>query len=186
MKVKASNLSRGSSHSVTSTVTTARSSLEEINPAEAARLQLLAYKIVLFLAILSGCIFTIVGFVQRGLVGFVGIIFIIISYLIYIHLSRVAIAPLMTWHFCKENASVNRKLLGEVVALRHELAKQQENSMLNIGVGVKPDSQHQSPSSASPSTTVCPGCGATYAVTPETRGRKVQCPACNTTFLFPW
>ena len=65
MKVKASNLSRVSSHSVTSTVTTARSSLEEINPAEAARLQLLAYKIVLFLAILSGCIFTIVGFLQQ-------------------------------------------------------------------------------------------------------------------------
>lgn len=50
------------------------------------------------------------------------LIYVAITYITYLIVSRIAIATLMAWHYTKETAKTNEKMLNEMRCLRNQLA----------------------------------------------------------------
>jgi hypothetical protein len=51
-----------------------------------------------------------------------------LTYIAYLIVSRITIATLMAWHYTKETAKTNEKMLNEMRCLRNQLASLEEET----------------------------------------------------------
>jgi hypothetical protein len=59
------------------------------------------------------------------------LISIALTYIAYLIISRITIAMLMAWHYTKETAKTNEKMLNEMRCLRNQLASSEEEESLS-------------------------------------------------------
>lgn len=96
-----------------------KTKLEEINPARSAQIGLVWYRIVFALVFLVEGGWFVAGLTGRpGAAQFaiLALIAILVTILIYNWVTRTAIAPLMTWHYAKQNAECAQRILDHLRA----------------------------------------------------------------------
>ena len=110
--------------------------------------------------------------------------FIAISSLVYLIAIRLSIAPLMTWHYARENAESLRQIREELRVLAAQGATAPKPAPHPIP---KTTYTPLTPPPMPPSddvTVSCPACGAKVAVRKENLGKHVSCPLCGQRFIL--
>lgn len=172
-----------------------KTKLEEINPARSAQIGLIWYRVVFVLALLVEVGWAIGSTGTLGLLGLIPpLVAILVTVLIYNWVSRTAIAPLMTWHYAKQNAECAQRILEHLraqsprpaaytVKPTHPPHTFRASAKPAPGVSktavARPAQPSPAPEPAS-ATVPCPNCGSPITIRPG--AKAVGCPSCGKVF----
>ena len=182
-----------------------KSDLEDINPAFSAKVILTVYKVIFVILFLVFTVYPLIATAGRPAGIFTGIMIVLPStlvlVLIYNHLTRVAIASLMTWHFARETALTNREILaclrgGTTPSAPHITPKAQPippnpNAPLSTPKVRVPKMRISKPKPTPPESpdepernivVMCPVCGARFRAKASAIGKNIPCPKCGEAF----
>ena len=161
------------------------SPLEAIEPTRSAQALMVCGHIVFALVLLlegAALLFVIVDGEMYQVLGALAII--AITSLVYLIAIRLSIAPLMTWHYARENAESLRQIREELRVLAAQGATAPKPAPHPIP---KTTDTPLTPPPTPPTddvTVSCPACGAKVAVRRENLGKHVSCPLCGQRFIL--
>lgn len=161
------------------------SPLEAIEPTRSAQALLVCGHIVFALVLLLEGV-SLLFVIAEGdvFMALVPLAIIAITSLVYLIAIRLSIAPLMTWHYTRENAESLRQIREELRVLAAQGAAAPKPAAHPIP---KTTNTPLTPPPTPPTddvTVSCPACGAKVAVRRENLGKHVSCPLCGQRFIL--
>ena len=161
------------------------SPLEAIEPTRSAQALLVCGHIVFALVLLLEGV-SLLFVIAEGdvFMALVPLAIIAITSLVYLIAIRLSIAPLMTWHYARENAESLRQIRDELRVLAAQGAAAPKPAPHPIPKTTNTPLT-QPPTPPNDDVTVsCPACGAKVAVRRENLGKHVSCPLCGQRFIL--
>ena len=161
------------------------SPLEAIEPTRSAQLLQVCWSVVFALSLgLEGISLALLLMQGEMLLALWPLVIMAITTLIFIIATRLSIAPLMTWHYARENAESLRQIREELRVLAAQGAAAPKPAPHPIPKTTNTPLT-QPPTPPNDDVTVsCPACGAKVAVRRENLGKHVSCPLCGQRFIL--